>query len=157
MNLQHFKEALLFIEKWEGGYVNHPNDPGGATNRGITQRTYDDWRATRGRPSRDVRELSREEEILIYYENYWAAAGCSELEYPFNVAHFDTAVNCGVHRAVDWLKKAKDVDDYLLLREKHYINLARQDRFRVFFRGWMNRLRDLQKLVEIGEERERAG
>ncbi len=40
-----FSESLPFVLRWEGGYVNHPNDPGGATNKGVTQKVYDGWRA----------------------------------------------------------------------------------------------------------------
>ena len=39
-----FTASLPFILRWEGGYVNHPADPGGATNKGVIQRVYDDWR-----------------------------------------------------------------------------------------------------------------
>ena len=39
-----FERALTFVLRWEGGYVDHPADPGGATNYGVTQRTYDAWR-----------------------------------------------------------------------------------------------------------------
>lgn len=150
MNLNHVKIGLDFVAKWEGGYVNHPNDPGGATNRGVTQRTYNGWRRNKGFPERDVRQMEKTEEVQIYVENYWAPAGCSELEYPFNVAVFDTAVNCGVGRATHWLKKATDVVAYLALRKAHYLELAKQDRFKPFLKGWLNRLGDLQKLVEIG-------
>lgn len=156
MNLNHIKEGLEFVGKWEGGYVDHPNDPGGATNRGVTQRTYDAWRKSKGQPTRSVKELTKDEEVLIYYELYWSKAGCSELDYPMNIAVFDTAVNCGVGRATHWLKKAADVMAYLKLRENHYIELAKNEKNRVFFKGWMNRLRDLQKLVEIGIQKTAA-
>ena len=153
MNLNHVKEGLDFVSKWEGGYVNHPSDPGGATNRGITFRTYNSWRRSKGLPERDVRLLTKEEEVQIYYEQYWAPAGCSELDYPFNIAVFDTAVSCGVGRATHWLKKAADVMGYLDLRKTHYLELAKQDRFKPFLKGWLNRWGDLRKLVEIGIEK----
>jgi lysozyme family protein len=156
VNLNHIKEGLQFVSKWEGGYVDHPNDPGGATNRGITQRTYNNWRRSKGLEERPVRELEKNEEVLIYYENYWAAAGCSELEYPFNIAVFDTAVNCGVGRATHWLRKASDVMAYLDLREAHYIEIAKKPEYKVFLKGWLNRLGDLRKLVEIGIEKTAA-
>ena len=43
-----FRAALPFVLRWEGGFVHHPDDPGGATNQGVTQRVYDAWRAAEG-------------------------------------------------------------------------------------------------------------
>ncbi len=53
-----FADSLPFILRWEGGYVNHPADPGGATNRGVTQKVYDAWRAKQGQAAQDVRQWS---------------------------------------------------------------------------------------------------
>jgi len=53
-----FETALPFVLRWEGGFVDHPADPGGRTNRGVTQRTYDAWRqswADRSRREADRR------------------------------------------------------------------------------------------------------
>ena len=52
--------VLDWIGLSEGGYVNHPKDPGGATDRGITQSTYDAWNRLHGRPLRPVREILRD-------------------------------------------------------------------------------------------------
>ena len=54
MPTAEFIDALPFVLQWEGGYVNHPNDPGGATNKGVTQKVYDAWRAKNGLPAREV-------------------------------------------------------------------------------------------------------
>lgn len=51
--------VLGWIGLSEGGYVNYPKDPGGATDRGITQRTYDAWNRLHGRPLRPVRGISK--------------------------------------------------------------------------------------------------
>ena len=75
-----FQASLPFILRWEGGYVNHPADPGGATNKGVTQRVYDDWRVRRGMPARDVRQITDGEVHAIYEAGYWRrrrAATCS--------------------------------------------------------------------------------
>ena len=98
---------MEFVEQWEGGYVNHPSDPGGATNMGITQRTFDSWRRSSGLPVESVRNLSRVEANRIYEARYWGPAGCDALEWPLSLVHFDTAVNCGVSRARQFLKDAK--------------------------------------------------
>ncbi len=66
MSSSAFAAALPFILRWEGGYVNDPDDPGGATNKGVTQRIYDDWRKRQGLPPRDVRQLEEAELQAIY-------------------------------------------------------------------------------------------
>jgi len=67
---EHFELALSFTRKWEGGFVNHPADPGGKTNFGITQRVFDAWRKSWGLPTLDVRMIGREEVAQIYFHNY---------------------------------------------------------------------------------------
>jgi lysozyme family protein len=144
MNLAQFKEGFQFVLKWEGGYVNDPDDPGGATKYGISKRAY---------PHLNIPELKMIDAVYIYYDDYWAKAGCSELDYPLNIVVFDTAVNCGVGRATHWLKKAKDIHDYMRIRKEYYVELAKQPRFRKFLKGWLNRWSDLEKLVEIAMEK----
>ena len=143
MNLNDFKKGFQFVLKWEGGYINDIDDPGGETKYGISKTSY---------PHLDIANLKMIDAVYIYYEDYWAKAGCSELEYPYNVVVFDTAVNCGVGRALKWLKQAKDVQEYMDLRKSHYIRLAAQPSMRKYLRGWLNRLADLQKLVDISKE-----
>ena len=57
MSTASFAASLPFILRWEGGYVNHPAAPGGATSRGVTQKVCDAWRRGKGRPAQDVRRL----------------------------------------------------------------------------------------------------
>ena len=52
MASDNFEHCLAITLKWEGGYSNHPDDPGGPTMRGIIQREYDAWRTRQGRWSR---------------------------------------------------------------------------------------------------------
>jgi lysozyme family protein len=47
MASQAFVESLPCVLPWEGGFVNNPNDPGGATNKGATQAVYNSWRSRR--------------------------------------------------------------------------------------------------------------
>ena len=54
-------DSMPFVLRWEGGYVNHPADPGGATNKGVTQKVYDSWRKRQGLATRDVRQLEEAE------------------------------------------------------------------------------------------------
>lgn len=157
-----FDKALGFTLRWEGGYVNHPLDPGGATNLGITQRVYTAWRKGRGLKPRSVRLIERAEAEAIYYERYWLAAGCNRLAWPLNLVLFDAAVNCGVGRAKGWLAQAQKwgrdgtspldlARDVVDLRVNHHIGLATNPltawRFRTFLRGWLNRCRDLKQAM----------
>jgi lysozyme family protein len=105
-----FTASLPFILRWEGGYVDHPADPGGATNKGVTQRVYDDWRTRQGLPARAVRQLEDAEMHAIYEAGYWLPPRCDLLQRQLDLVHFDTAVNMGVGRAVRMLQGALGCD-----------------------------------------------
>jgi lysozyme family protein len=163
-----FQASLPFILRWEGGYVNHPADPGGATNKGITQRVYDDWRIRKALPARDVRQITDIEIHAIYEANYWLPPRCDLLRNPLDLIQFDTAVNMGVGRAVRMLQATLGcgmdgdfgpeteraaaacdigvaVTRYCDRREGYYRDLAqRKPKLAVFLKGWMNRLNALR-------------
>lgn len=101
----NFERALALTLKWEGGYVNHPKDPGGATMRGVTQKVYDRWRRKAGRPLRPVREIEDEELRAIYRLQYWDAIYGDRLPEGIDAAVFDFAVNSGPTRAVQELQR----------------------------------------------------
>ena len=100
-----FDSALAFILKAEGGYVNDPSDPGGATNQGITQQTYDAFRAKQGKDAYPVKDILPAEVAVIYREEYWTAGRCYELPWPLSLVHFDGCVNHGVKVAVGLLQR----------------------------------------------------
>jgi lysozyme family protein len=91
--------------KHEGGYVNHPRDPGGATNLGVTQRTLSEWRR-RPVTIEEVKNLTRKEAEAIYRANYWEPVGGDALPPGVDIAVFDAAVNSGVRRSSKWLQRA---------------------------------------------------
>jgi len=100
-------EALDYLLDEEGGWSNHPSDKGGATFNGVTQATYDDWRARVKKVSKQsVRKATAEEIKELYDILYWRAAGCDRLPWPVSYMTFDAAVNSGVSRAVRWLQAA---------------------------------------------------
>lgn len=101
-----FESALAFVLKQEGGFVDDPADPGGATNCGITQRVYDANRAARGLAMQSVQTITTDEVRSIYRERYWDAAACSNLPAPIDLIHFDSAVLCGVPTANRMLQQA---------------------------------------------------
>lgn len=100
-----FQKALKHVLKHEGGYVNHPADPGGRTYRGVTARTLGEWRGL-GRPATkgELLGLSEAEVAEIYYQNYWRAAGCDHLPHGLAFVQFDAAVNHGPTGAVRMLQ-----------------------------------------------------
>ncbi len=107
--MTNFGRALAFTLRWEGGYCNVPGDHGGATNRGVTQTTYDGWRSSQGLAQADVRGITDEEVEAIYRKLYWEVAHCDGLAWPLCLAAFDAAVNSGPVRAVKWLQMAAGV------------------------------------------------
>ena len=61
-----FEIAIKEVLHHEGGYVNHPKDPGGETNLGVTKRVYEEWGGTK-----NMKELTFEDVAPIYKKNYW--------------------------------------------------------------------------------------
>jgi len=103
-----FAAALTFVFDREGGYVNHPADPGGATNMGITRTTLMEYR---GRPASeaDLRALTKAEAADIYRKRYWDAVRGDDLPPALAMALMDGGVNCGPARARKWLQAALKV------------------------------------------------
>jgi len=105
MEASFFKSFEMVLHH-EGGFVSHPEDPGGATNKGITHKTYADFL---GRPLEDVDELKNipEEHIQIIYKNgYWDKVKGDQLPAGVDFCIFDWAVNSGPGRAAKALQKA---------------------------------------------------
>lgn len=110
-----FKPSLALVLAHEGGYVNHPKDPGGATNKGVTQKVYDNYRRLKGRPVRSVKYIEDYEVEEIYNHHYWRLVSGDELPAGLDYAVFDFAVNSGVSRAGKFLQrvlgfKGSDID-----------------------------------------------
>lgn len=103
--MQHnFEKCLELVLEHEGGYVNHPRDPGGATNKGVTQAVYDRYRRSRGRSKQSVKFLETGELEAIYKLQYWDAVQGDLLPSGLDYAVFDFAVNSGVGRASKYLQ-----------------------------------------------------
>lgn len=94
----NFDRAIIEILKHEGGYVNHPNDPGGETNFGITKKVY---------PDLDIKNLTVEQAKEIYKRDYWLT-GLDGLSYPVAAKVFDMVVNMGVRQAIKLVQRAVD-------------------------------------------------
>jgi len=101
---RNFEKALTLVLEHEGGYVNHPKDPGGATNKGVTQAVYDAYRKVRGRGPQSVKFISQAELLAIYKFQYWDRVQGDFLPDGLDYAIFDFAVNSGVTRASKYLQ-----------------------------------------------------
>ncbi len=108
---QNFPLSLAAVLIHEGGYVDDPQDPGGATNKGVTQAVYDDWRVGEGLARRSVRFINDYEVGAIYRRRYWGAVRGDDLPPGVDYCVFDFAVNSGVNRASRYLQRAAGVVD----------------------------------------------
>lgn len=104
-----FRKCLDLIFAHEGGFVDNPKDPGGATNMGITHITLAEFR---GKPvtQDDVRNLTREEASEIYRGKYWNALSCDNLPAGVDLVVFDYGVNSGISRSAKLLQKVVHVE-----------------------------------------------
>ena len=134
--ISSYNKALSFVLKWEGGYVDNPEDPGGETKYGISKRSY---------PNLDIKNLTKQQASKIYKKDYWERIGGDTLPFPFDILTFDFAVNAGVGRASRLVGTAKCGKDYLFKRIEYYTQLKD---FNKFGRGWINRTIALYKLIE---------
>ena len=102
---ENFNEALKAILKHEGGYVNHPKDPGGRTNLGVTQKVWEEWV---GHPvgEKEMRELTPGTVAPMYKKKYWDAVKADELPTGLDYLMFDFAINAGPGRAAKTMQKA---------------------------------------------------
>lgn len=104
-----FPACLAFVLKAEGGYSNNPNDPGGATNKGITQRVYDAYRKAKSQPLQTVKNIADSEVSDIYKSEYWEPVSCDHLPAGVDLCAFDFAVNAGDTRSEITLQHALGV------------------------------------------------
>lgn len=122
----NFDASFQLVLKHEGGFVNDPADPGGATNLGITIGTLSDHL---GRPATvaDVRAVTKFTAGRIYRANYWDRARCDDLPVGLDYAVFDFAVNSGVSRAVRTLQRIIGVKDDGVIGAKTMTAIRGQD------------------------------
>ncbi len=160
MTIENWPNILKWCLVHEGGYVNHPRDPGGATNRGITQRVYNAWRTRNGVQPQSVRHITDEEVNQIYRRQYWDRVQGDELPSGLDYAVYDFAVNSGVYRAATYLQNLvgvtpdgvigeitlaaiaeKDVEKLIIaLCDKRMGFLRRLQHWPTFKTGWTRRV-----------------
>ena len=169
---KNFNKCLSMLLHHEGGFVNHPKDPGGMTNLGVTKAVYDKW-IGRESTEEEMRELTSIEVAPIYKKNYWDKVRGDDLPSGVDWCAFDWAVNSGsgrpakaIQRAVGAAadgaigpmtlqavmnKDAKDiVESVYTQRQSFYESLKT---FETFGRGWTRRNKEtLEQALRMIED-----
>ena len=106
---RNFAASLKLVLKSEGGYVNNPKDPGGATNKGVTLATFRRYVKPAG-TIKDLKALTDDQAGIVYRRQYWDAIVGAELPDGVDYAVFDLAVNSGPGRAARYLQQVVRVN-----------------------------------------------
>lgn len=102
----NFDQAFHRLLGHEDGFVDHPSDPGGATNWGVTQAV-----ARANGYKGHMRDFPVDMAKAIYWRQYWVPIKADDLPPAIRYAVFDAAVNSGAKQAVKWLQRAIGVND----------------------------------------------
>lgn len=164
---ENFAEALQRVLKHEGGFVNHPADPGGMTNLGVTKRVWEEWI---GHPATEqtMRSLTPARVAPLYKRKYWDKIRGDDLPDGVDYVVFDAAVNSGPGRAAKWLQacvgvevdgeigpktlaavaafKGDLVDDYSKRRLSFLMDLPH---WATFGKGWSRRVAEVQSDSDV--------
>ena len=168
---KNFDHCLDMLLEHEGGFVNHPKDPGGMTNLGVTRATYEQFLG-RAATEAEMRALTPKDVGPLYKSEYWDKARCDDLPSGLDWAVFDWGVNSGMGRPAKAVQRivgatpdgaigpktvkaifdfdAKDTVEKLYdARQRFYESLKT---FETFGRGWSRRndetLKQAQELIE---------
>jgi lysozyme family protein len=162
-----FDDCLKHVLAHEGGFVEHPNDPGGATNLGVTKDTWERW-VGHAVSVDAIKALTVSDVTPVYREKYWDRARCGALPVGIDYCVFDTAVNSGPGRAVKFLQEVvgstpDGVLGPLTLRAVHVMNprdvidrycglrlefLAELPTWPTFGRGWRRRVDEVRRTAQ---------
>lgn len=158
-----FPRALAVVLKHEGGWSDHPQDPGGATMKGVTLKTFSEF-LKRQTTKEELRQITDEQLRKIYRDRYWNAVAGDRLPAGLDLVVFDMAVNAGPRRAGRMLQVLLGVttdgaigprtlaavelhDDGTLIQEysherrSYYRSLPT---FQTFGRGWLRRVEEVE-------------
>jgi lysozyme family protein len=161
---ENFEAALKAILHHEGGFVNHPKDPGGMTNLGVTKKVWEEW-VGHEVDEKTMRGLTPEIVGPMYKVKYWDKIKGDDLPSGVDYVVFDAAVNSGPGRAAKWLQAcvgvepdggigpktlaavnafdaSQLVEDYAKRRLSFLMDLQTWD---TFGKGWGRRVAEVQK------------
>ncbi|MFT3689678.1 glycoside hydrolase family 108 protein [Paenirhodobacter sp.] len=165
MAKENFAACLAQILLSEGGWSDHPADPGGATMKGITLDTYRKYHP--GATKADLRAIPDAEVARIYRAGYWDRMRGDDLPAGLDLVAFDAAVNSGPGRAAKWLQSAvgvladgrigpRTIEAAQTARHPEAIARALQARksflislstWATFGRGWSSRLNRVEQVA----------
>ncbi len=111
MSASSYDAALARLLAHEGGYTNHPSDPGGPTNFGITIYDYRKY-VKPSATAADVKAMNVDEAKAIYRAKYWDAQRCDELPAGVDDCVFDYGVNSGIGRSGRVLRRCLNLPDH---------------------------------------------
>jgi len=137
---QNFDVAMAFILKWEGGYVNDPDDPGGETKYGISKKAY---------PNEDIKGLTLERAKALYKRDYWDKLDLEKYPQDKAVVLMNVAVNMGVGRAKEFAASADYQSAIQAIRKYYDTLIQRNTKLEKYRKGWTNRTNDLQTYLTI--------
>jgi lysozyme family protein len=143
----NFDKCLALMLAHEGGFVNHPQDPGGMTNLGVTKRVWEEWTGHEV-DEKQMRALTPELVAPLYKRKYWDAVRADDLVSGVDYAVFDVAVNSGPGRAIKFLQSCVGVtaDGGFGPRTLAAVKVAEQDPARLIELYSARRLEFLQSL-----------
>ena len=99
----NFQECLDLVLKSEGGWVNHPSDPGGETNLGVTKAVWEEYV---GHPVASMKNLTKDDVAPLYELKYWRTCYCEVLPRGLDFVVFSMGVNAGPGRSVKLLQQS---------------------------------------------------
>jgi len=149
---ERFLKFLTLLLQLEGGEVNDPLDKGGHTKLGVTQATFTDWLIKNKKPTKSVKEITPTQAQDIYFDNYYKRVDFIEDEL-CHYLMFDLAVNSGPGRVKTCIQEVSNPHDpfaVLQWRRQYYNKIVAADSTQQrFLKGWMNRLKRIQKYYEV--------
>ena len=154
----NFEQCMGWLLEHEGGYVNHPSDPGGETNLGVTRAVYEQY-AGRQVMDGEMEGLTHDDVYPIYRENYWNRVRGDDLPSGVDWSVFDWGVNSGTSRAAKALQRIAgveqdggigpmtlqavlEVDPAKIIEQMHHMRdgfYRSLSTFDTFGRGWIRR------------------
>lgn len=165
--MSRFHACQAITARWEGGWSDHPDDPGGKTMYGLTSEVWSAYLKRHGKPPRPVRTATRAEVEELFKRQYWDVVRGDQLPPGIDLMVYDFAINSGPARAVRHLQAAlgvkqdgvvghvtlaaareaydrdQDGDVILAMARSRLAFLQGLRTWRSFGRGWTNRVKDV--------------